>query len=307
MQCRDFLFSLRIGSSLALWQFLQAPTDDLTTAAAIAPSSKQFAVAADLAEACFHGSPNAGPMDIGIGVGLVRLVQERKLSVPVVRQAKDIYDNWTAVDLYQSSPYGVDNALNMELRERGWELLALWRSSDHDGLTLADYILLIGLQHTLLDTTFAERYSPFYPPVVMRWVSACSRFLDILDPKTDAATGAMLVWVCMKLAGSLTATFLRARSDAEDDPRFRLMIKMMEKYPETREWSLLEQVLKTFHWRVSIPVLREAVPSSTNLTLLSPSTTVQANGDPQEHCVTFWKMVWKMVVNSTIARDGYTA
>ena len=268
---------LTCQSVLGLWCFLKTTTEDeVTTAAIMAPFSNQSAVTAHLFEACFHGSLNAGLKDFSIGTGLVRLVEERRLSAPVVLQAKDTYDNWEHIDLYKNSPYGVENALNMELRERGWNLLVLWRLHDHGGLTSADYILLIGLQHTLLDTTSAERYSPFYLPVVLRWVSACSHFLDILDPHTDESTVAMLIWVCMKLAGSLTATFLRAQSDAEDDPRFRLMIKMMGKNPEARAWSCLEKLLKTFPWH--------------------------------EHCMNFWREVWRMVVNSdTVERDRYIA
>jgi hypothetical protein len=215
-----------------------------------------------------------GPLDFGLGIA--RLVQQRKLCPPVISHAKVIYDNWNDVDLYKNSCYSVEIALNMELRERGWSLLAKWLLPNHGGLTMEDYILLIGLQQTLLDTTHAERYSPFYLTAVMRWVSCCSTFLDMVNQQTDAATADLVIWVCIKLAGSLTATFLRARSDSEDDPRFRLVIKMMSKYPETREWSGLEKVVKRFQWR--------------------------------EHCLAFWYKVWKMVVESdTVARNGYTA
>ncbi len=216
--------------------------------------------------------------DAAKDIGIVELIQERKISASVVLDAKDIYDNWKYVDLYSRSPYDVENALKLELRERGWGLLARWHLPDHGRLTLADYLLLIGLQHTLNDTLHVEQYSPFYPPEIIRWVSTCSSFLDIIDEESDefslsskdcsVFTGAIVILPStmvqtnrdpQKLAGTLTATFLRAQSDSEDDPRFRLVINMMGKYPETREWSSLEKVLKR------LPV--------------------------KEYCLKFWRMV----------------
>ncbi|OCT46926.1 hypothetical protein CLCR_02345 [Cladophialophora carrionii] len=253
---------------------LSVTNDDLTTAAYNEASRDRPIVAPEVLEGLNAEDSTAGP--VRFGEGILRLVQERRLSAPVFFHARDIYDNWQDVDLCQNSPYSVQNALNMELRERGWNLLGNWLLPNHGGLTLADYILLIGLQHTLLDTTHAERYSPFYRPAVMRWVSCCSTFLDRVNQQSDAATADLLSWVCIKLAGSLTATFLRARSDSEDDPRFRLVIKMMSRYPETGEWSSLKKVIQRFQWR--------------------------------EDCLAFWYKVWKMVVESDIvARNVYIA
>jgi hypothetical protein len=209
-----------------------------------------------------------------MGTGLFRLIEEGKLTGLAIGQAVDIYVNWKDVDLRLNSPSKSGNALNMELRERGWDLLWLCSSPGHGGLTLTDYILLIGLQHTLLDTTHAERFSPFYTPAIFRWVASCSAFLDVIDHEADAASADLLIWVCLKLAGSLTATFLRARSTSQTDPRFKLMAKMMRKYPKTREWWYLEQTMQKFQWR--------------------------------GYCMEFWRMCWEMVVHSNVSLEDTT-
>ena len=170
-------------------------------------------------------------------------------------------NNWQEVDLYRNSPYSVDSALNMELLERGWSLLDLWKLPERGGLNLADYILAIGLQQTLLDTIHAERYSPFYSQVVLRWEASCAQFVDVVDRNTVEAITDLLIWVSMKMAGSLTAAYLGVQSQSEDDMLFRLMVKMMVRYPEMRDWIQLERVLKKFQWR--------------------------------EDCMRFWYLVWE--------------
>lgn len=188
-------------------------------------------------------------------------MEEERLSPHVVSHVQQTYYNWNNVDLYSFAPFGGKSATNVEARERGWGLMA------YAGNSLADWIVLIAMQHTLLDVSHAERFSKYYGPLILNWVGFCARAIDEVDAN-DTSLCDLLIWVCLKLAGGLTATFLKIRSSSRNDRRFQLMIKMLTIYPKTQDWKTLESVLKRFHWN--------------------------------EYCLHFWHLVWGMVTSSIL-------
>ncbi len=76
-------------------------------------------------------------------------MEEERLSPHVVSHVQQTYYNWNNVDLYSFAPFGGKSAANVEARERGWGLMA------YAGNSLADRIVLIAMQHTLLDVSHA--------------------------------------------------------------------------------------------------------------------------------------------------------
>lgn len=193
-----------------------------------------------------------------LAFGIRELVVEGRLSANVVAHAHHISRNWEDVDLFSNSPFGGKTAANMEARERGWCLMLGAENN------LADHILLIGLQHTLLDTSYAERLSQLYFPIVMRWTDSCTALLDEIDAG-DISTTHLLIWVCTKLAGTMVATSLRMESASGKDPRFQMALKMMARFPNTRDWASLEAILRKF--------------------------------SPQIHCTDFWYILWRRLVS----------
>ena len=237
---------------MSFWHFTSGKRRKTTPAVDVSSSNTQVCQA-DFSKIS-ETSPSHAALDChGIDIGTKLLIVEGRLSPSVVSHVHFIYCNWKDVDLYTHSPFGGKNAANLEARERGWSLLI--RSGDG----LADQILLIGLQHTLLDSSHAERFSKLYSRLIMRWTEICSECLDKVGAD-DIPLRNLLIWLCMKLAASMVASFLRLKSASEEDPRFRLTLKMMERYPEIRDWAWLEYVLKQFHW--------------------------------EPHCMHFWHILW---------------
>jgi hypothetical protein len=251
-----------------MWEFLRSSS-------MIAPTTT---IASDFSQQWKGRSMDVKPKvrtasgdDARFGPVIASLIRQGKLSDVVVEHGFEIHSGWTEVDLYGYSPYNKP-ALNLQLREYGWELLSLWQTPEHGGLTMQDYLVLMASQHTLLDLTHAERYSPLYAVLIMRWVSECSWFLDVVDRDRDEATSDLLIHLCMKLSGTLTAPFLRLQSSSYDDPRFHMYSKMMYRYPSMRDWEVLMKVLRQF-------------------TAL-------------ERCIRCWKRVWDMYMYSQTV-EGY--
>jgi hypothetical protein len=249
-----------------MWEFLRSSSENALTTSDFTPSQQWQQATRDVSLKRRTVSRD----DARFSPVIATLIRQGKLSDAVVDHGIEIHSGWVEVDLHGYSPYNKP-ALNLQLRENGWELLSLWQMPDHGGLTVQDYIVLMSSQHTLIDLTHAERYSPLYAVLIMRWVSECSRFLDIVDRACDESTSDLLIHLCMKLSGSLTAPFLRLQSTSYDDPRFQLFIKMMNKFPSMRDWDVLMKALRQF-------------------TAL-------------ERCIRCWKLVWEMYMGSQTAAN----
>ncbi|KAK7887883.1 hypothetical protein LTR67_009277 [Exophiala xenobiotica] len=203
-----------------------------------------------------------------LDIGTKQLVEEGRLSPHVVSHVQQVYYNWQDVDLYTFSPFGGKSAANVEGRERGWSLMA------YAGNSLVDRIVLTAMQHTLLDVSHAERFSEYYGRLIFNWVGFCSSAIDEVD-EGDTALCDLLIWLCMKLVGGLTATFLRVQSSSKDDQRFQLMTKVLAIYPKTQDWKTLESIVKKFKW--------------------------------SEHCLHFWHLSWQIVTSSSLTEPELRA
>lgn len=179
--------------------------------------------------------------------GLERLVQDGRLAEQIILLARTVFGNTDSVDL-RHGPIEGKTATNIELTEYAISLLRKGEAS------LTEYVLLISINHHLHDLTATERLSSLYKEQVLKYTRESLDIIGWIDVEDEALVG-MFIWLCMKLAGTMVASFLNMASRDTSDARFQLMVKMMENYPQTREWGDLERILKKFgympeclHW-----------------------------------------------------------
>ena len=178
--------------------------------------------------------------------GLQRLVIDSRLSDQPVALARAILNN-PCVDLRHGLE-GAKTTLSIELSEYLEWVIARGYTS------IADGILLMSLHRELYDLGATERFSTLYHDVVLHWTKECLTMIDQIDPE-DEALVEMFIWACFKHGGTMVAPFLRMESDDPNDLRMQLMIKIVDKFWQARDWSVCGELLIRFspmlecsHW-----------------------------------------------------------
>lgn len=199
-----------------------------------------------------------GPLPLG----LRPLVREGRLSDLVVLLAKASLRN-PMIDLRHGSK-SATSAMNVELTQYIEYLIAINTKS------LADKICLMSIHRELIDLGDTKRLSPFYFDTVMSWTQQSLDMLGKINVD-DEALVEMFIWSCFKHGGTLVAPFLNMTSDDSNDPRFQLMLKVMRKFWQARDWMCCSAVLSKFA--------------------------------PLAECLDWWHMIWKRVKDYLETKD----
>lgn len=199
-------------------------------------------------------SPRAPVCDLPpkeLPLGLQRLMRNDRLSDETIYLAKATLNN-PCIDLRHGNP-DATTALSIELTEYiEWTISKGYTS-------LADGILLMALHRQLYDLGAAERFSRLYQDVVLHWTRECLAIIDKID-SDDEALVELFIWACFKHGGTMVAPFLRMESDDPNDLRMQLMIKVLDRFWQVKEWFTCEQVLLRF--------------------------------SPMTECIEWWHMIW---------------
>lgn len=123
-----------------------------------------------------------------------------------------------------------------------------------NNMTLTEEVLLMSLHRELYDLGSTERLSSLYEDIVMHWTQRSLSMLEQIDPE-DAALVETFIWSAFKNGGTVVAPFLNMRTEDPSDLRYQLMIRVMDKFHQMRDWSVVQPLLLRFdpmpecmHW-----------------------------------------------------------
>lgn len=178
--------------------------------------------------------------------GIQLLVDTGRLSGSAIRLARAAFQN-PEIDIRHNNT-AVKNAYNTELTEHLEYLLC------SETLSLADEILMIAIHRELHELASNERYSILHRDFVIHWTYRALRMIKEVQAD-DIPLVEVFVWLCFKLAGTMVAPFLNMVSADTDDPRFQLMLRVVEKFEQGTNWLTVDILLmrfepmrECFHW-----------------------------------------------------------